>query len=107
MKRLAAAFGRQVSDATDDLSLNPLLSRLPYLYFATRPDFRSRRRPLPAPPPSPRASRLSSPAAGGSGRVQCDGGTNERLERLFINFVALTDINGTPGAAFEAGVEAA
>src|SRR5260370_9930105 len=47
--------------------------------------------------------------ASGSGRrrVQCHGGANERLERLFINLVALMEIDGTPGVAFEAGVEEA
>src|SRR5258705_8316869 len=37
--------------------------------------------------------------------VQCYGGANERLQRLFINLVALMEIDGTPGVAFEAGVE--
>src|SRR5262249_46596269 len=40
-------------------------------------------------------------------RVQCDGGANERLQGLFINLVALMDIDGTPGVAFEAGIEQA
>src|ERR1700736_2829901 len=40
-------------------------------------------------------------------RVQCHGGANERLQRLFINFVALMEIDGTSGVAFEAGVEEA
>src|SRR5258705_7209961 len=40
-------------------------------------------------------------------RVQCHGGANERLQRLFINLVALMEIDGTPGVAFEAGVEEA
>jgi hypothetical protein len=35
------------------------------------------------------------------------GGANERLQRLFINLVALMEIDGTPGVAFEAGVEEA
>src|SRR5262245_37974337 len=50
-------------------------------------------------------------ADGASGRsprrVQCHGGANERLQRLFINLVALMEIDGTPGVAFEAGVEEA
>src|SRR5438552_4027392 len=48
-------------------------------------------------------------SAGGSAhrRVQCHGGANERLQRLFINLVALMEIDGTPGVAFEAGVEEA
>src|SRR5205807_7119674 len=40
-------------------------------------------------------------------RVQCHGGANERLERLFINLGALMEIDGTPGVAFETGVEEA
>src|SRR5271163_4576781 len=44
---------------------------------------------------------------GGCGRVQCHGGANERLERLFIDLVALMEIDGTPGVPFEAGVEEA
>src|SRR6267142_6922993 len=40
-------------------------------------------------------------------RVQCHGGANERLQRLFINLVALIEIDGTPGVTFEAGVEEA
>src|SRR5262245_56601509 len=39
--------------------------------------------------------------------IQCHGGANKRLERLFINLVALMEIDGTPGARFEAGVEEA
>src|SRR2546426_3994525 len=50
-------------------------------------------------------------ADGASGRshrrVQCHGGANERLQRLFIHLVALMEIDGTPGVAFEAGVEEA
>src|SRR5260370_29022032 len=47
-------------------------------------------------------------ASGSSHRcVQCHGGANERLQRLFINLVALMQIDGTPGIAFEAGVEEA
>src|SRR6195256_374838 len=47
-------------------------------------------------------------ASGSSHRnVQCHGGANERLECLFINLVALMEIDGTPGVAFEAGVEEA
>src|ERR1700716_363074 len=47
-------------------------------------------------------------ASGSSHRnVQCHGGANERLQRLFINLVALMEIDGTPGVAFEAGVEEA
>ncbi len=41
------------------------------------------------------------------GRVQCHGGANERLQRVFINLVALMEIDGTPGVACEAGVEEA
>ena len=43
----------------------------------------------------------------GFGLVQCHGGANERLQRLFINLITLMEIDGTPGAAFEAGVEKA
>jgi hypothetical protein len=42
---------------------------------------------------------------GGRGRVQCHRGANKRPQRLFINLVALMEIDGTPGVAFEAGVE--
>src|ERR1700720_3167636 len=47
--------------------------------------------------------------AGGSShrRVRCHSGANERLQRLFINLVALMEIDGTPGVAVEAGVEEA
>src|SRR5262249_11899325 len=45
--------------------------------------------------------------ASGFGRVQRHGGANERLQRPFINLVALMEIDGTPGVAFEAGVEEA
>ncbi len=41
----------------------------------------------------------------GSGRVQCHGGADERLERAFIDLVALMDIDGAPRIAFEAGVK--
>src|SRR5262249_19761844 len=45
-------------------------------------------------------------ASGSSHRhIQCHGGANERLQRLFINLVALMEIDGTPGVAFEAGIE--
>src|SRR5262249_16438644 len=37
--------------------------------------------------------------------VQRHGGPNERLQRLFIDLVALMDIDGAPLIAFEAGVE--
>jgi len=52
---------------------------------------------------------LSAGGASGSSprRVQCHGGANERLQRLFINPVALVEINRTPGVAVEAGVEEA
>jgi hypothetical protein len=50
---------------------------------------------------------FSSPALGGRGRVQCHGGANERLQHLFINLIALMEVDGTPGVAFEAGVEEA
>ena len=50
-------------------------------------------------------------ADGASGRshrcVQRHGGANERLQRLFIDLVALMEIDGAPGVAFEAGVEEA
>src|SRR6266516_3259968 len=52
---------------------------------------------------------LRADGASGSsrGRVPCHGGANERLQRLFIDLVALMDIDGTSGVAFEAGVEEA
>src|SRR5262249_27898346 len=40
-------------------------------------------------------------------RVQGHGGANQRLECLFIYRAVLMDIDGTPGVAFEAGVEEA
>src|SRR5262245_24875018 len=43
----------------------------------------------------------------GFGLVQSHGGANERLQRLFIDLVALMDIDGASGVAFEAGVEEA
>src|SRR6202030_880723 len=54
-------------------------------------------------------SLLRADGASGSShrRVQCHGGANERLQRLFINLVALMEIDCTPGVAFEAGVEEA
>src|ERR1700730_5267575 len=54
-------------------------------------------------------SLLRADGASGSShrRVQCHGGANERLQRLFIDLVALMDIDGTSGVAFEAGVEEA
>jgi hypothetical protein len=39
--------------------------------------------------------------------VQCHRGANERLQRFFINPVALMEIDSTPRIAFEAGVEEA
>lgn len=64
---------------------------------------------------APRSRRFSSAlwsllsADGASGRsqrrVQCHRGANERLQRIFINLVVLMEIDGTPGVAFEAGVE--
>src|SRR5882672_11271360 len=52
---------------------------------------------------------LRADGASGSShrRVQCHGGANERLQRPFIDLVALMEIDGTPGVAFEAGVEEA
>lgn len=54
-------------------------------------------------------SLLGADGASGSShrRVQCHGGANERLQRLLIDLVALAEIDGTPGVAFEAGVEEA
>ena len=54
----------------------------------------------------------SLPRTGGASRdslphVQCHGGANERLQRLFVNFVALMKIDRAPHIAFEAGVEKA
>src|SRR5262249_22068679 len=39
--------------------------------------------------------------------VQRHGGANERLQRLFVNLVALMKVDGAPHIAFEAGVEKA
>jgi hypothetical protein len=55
----------------------------------------------------PRLSMLSSPVGGRLTRVQCHRGADEPLQRLFINLVALVEIDGTPGVAFETGVEEA
>src|SRR6185437_9746032 len=44
---------------------------------------------------------------GAFGRVQRHCRANERLERLFIDLVALVDIDGAPRVAFKAGVEEA
>jgi len=54
-------------------------------------------------------SLLGADGAGGSShrRVQCHGGANERLQRLLVNLVALMEVDGTPGVAFETGVEEA
>jgi hypothetical protein len=54
-------------------------------------------------------SLLKADGASGSSlrRVQGHGGPYERPQRLFIDFVALMEIDGTPGVAFEAGVEEA
>jgi hypothetical protein len=39
--------------------------------------------------------------------IQRHGGANENLERCFIDLIALTEIDGAPQVAFEAGVEQA
>jgi hypothetical protein len=54
----------------------------------------------------------SLPKTGGASRnslrhVQCHGGANECLQRLFVNLVALMKVDGAPHIAFEAGVEKA
>ena len=70
----------------------------------------SRRSP-PTPETASSALRSLLRADGASGRshrrVQRHGGANERLQRLFIDLVALMEIDGAPGVAFEAGVEEA
>jgi hypothetical protein len=43
-------------------------------------------------------SRLGSPPLDGSGPVQCHGGANERLQRLFVNLVAIVETDRPPGA---------
>ena len=65
--------------------------------------------PVSRRPPSALWSLLRADGASGSSHrgVQCHGGANERLQRLFINLVVLMEIDGTPGVAFEAGVEEA
>ncbi len=40
-------------------------------------------------------------------RVEVHGGTNQRLQRPFVDLVVLMDVDGTPGVALEAGVEEA
>src|SRR6185437_17123498 len=37
--------------------------------------------------------------------VQCDGGTNERLERLLVDRIALAEVDCTPCIALEARIE--
>src|SRR5271169_4165790 len=51
--------------------------------------------------------RADGASASSHRRVACHGGVNERPQRLFIDLVALMEIDGTPGVAFEAGVEEA
>ncbi len=43
----------------------------------------------------------------GFGLVQGHGGTNERLQRLLVDLLALVEVDGTPGVPLEAGVEEA
>ena len=71
-----------------------------------------RLRLLPSSRRRARPRDLASLRAGGaSGRprrnVQRRCGANERLQRLVVNRVALVEIDGAPGIAFEAGVEKA
>src|SRR5262249_37057525 len=55
----------------------------------------------------PEYSRAEGATSLGRLRVQRHGGARERLPRLFVDLVAVMDIDGTPGVAFEAGVEEA
>jgi hypothetical protein len=50
-------------------------------------------------------STLLLRSAGGTRDIRHHGGTNERLQRLFVDLVALVEINGAAGVALEAGVE--
>src|SRR5579863_621706 len=52
-------------------------------------------------------SPCSPPPSGGRGRIQRHGAANERLKRLFIDRLALMDVDRASRAAFEAGVEEA
>jgi len=54
-----------------------------------------------------RLGALARPPGGCRRRVQGHGGANERLQCLFIDLVAGMNIDGTPGVAFEAGIEEA
>ena len=45
--------------------------------------------------------------ASGFGFIHGHGGANESLQRVFIDLVALVEIDGAPGVAFEAGIEEA
>src|SRR5262249_25451163 len=49
--------------------------------------------------------RANGASGGSRRRVQYHSGANEHLKRLFIDRVVLMEIDGTPGVAFEAGVE--
>src|SRR5262249_44982845 len=55
----------------------------------------------------PECSRAGGATSLGRLRVQRHGGGSERLPCLFVDLVAVMDIDGTPGVAFEAGVEGA
>ena len=58
-------------------------------------------------PPDTHCSSPSARSAAGGGCVQRHGRTNKSLHGLSINLLALVDVDGTPGVAFEAGIEEA
>src|SRR5262249_45849152 len=91
------------------LSANPLPTAVPAVSLQRSPCRPCSRPRDPRRPSSALWSLLRADGASGSShrRVQCHGGANERLQRLFINLVAFMEIDGTPGVAFEAGVEEA
>jgi PAS domain-containing protein len=51
--------------------------------------------------------RSPSPQSSSPLRVECHGTANESFQGLFIDLVALVEVNGAPGVALEAGVEEA
>src|SRR5436190_9823758 len=52
-----------------------------------------------------RCRRAGISLAAGLRRVQRHGSENKRLQCLLVNLIALVEIDGAPGIAFEAGVE--
>src|SRR5262249_17752924 len=99
-----------------------VISKLRQGFFPRQDLLQFCKEPLPPVSASRRSSsaRWSLPSADGTRdrshrrvdgrshrRVQRHGGANERLQRLFVDLVAVMEIDRTPGVAFEAGVEEA